>query len=134
MTSSSHRPWVNCLRAKYLKNTKFMHVDRTASSSCIWKGLLTSRSTISQGRCFLVGTGETIRTWLDPWIPSLPSFSPQPRIGSQVQTSTSLVSHFINSSSRSCDVCLLNSTFDRPSIANILQINIPPSSTLDKLV
>lgn len=66
MTSSTQRPWITCLRAKYLKNFEFLQVDRRSSSSWIWKGLLKSRFIISQGRCFLVGTGDTIRTWLDP--------------------------------------------------------------------
>lgn len=61
-----------------------------ASSSWIWKGLLKSHSIISQGRCFLVENGESIRTWLDPWIPSLPSFKSQPQIGSQELDSATL--------------------------------------------
>lgn len=129
MTSSRHRPWVNCLQAIYLTNSEFMQLERKASSSRIWKGLLKSRSIISQGRCFLVGNGESIRTWLDPWISSLPNFKPQPRSGSQSLHSESLVSHFIASSSRSWNV-----PFNSSTVAKILQIHLPPSNTLDNMV
>ncbi|KAB1205045.1 hypothetical protein CJ030_MR7G016689 [Morella rubra] len=119
------RPWVKCLRAKYLKNSEFMRVERKASSFWIWQGILKSRLSISQGRCFLVGTGENNRTWVDPWVPNLSSFLPQPRGRLHRLNSALMVSHFVNASSRPWNVILLNNTFDNSLVDSILQIYIP---------
>lgn len=62
MLSPDPKPWVKFLSAKYVKHSEFMHVERKISSSWIWKGILKSSSFLSQGRCFLVGSRETIRT------------------------------------------------------------------------
>lgn len=50
MSTSSPRPRVTCLKAKYLRNTDFLGVLRSPSASG-------------------VGSGHSIRTWTDPWIP-----------------------------------------------------------------
>lgn len=111
-----------------------MHVERHISSSWIWKEILKSCSFLSQRHCFLVGSGETIRTWQDLWLPNLPSFIPRPKIGLHRLNSASLVSHFVLIATRSWDVNLLNNTFDRPSVNSILQIHLPPHGAEDKLV
>lgn len=134
MLSPTPRPWVKYLSAKYLKHFQFLHVEPRVSSSWAWKGILKSRPFIAQGRCFLVGNGDTIRTWMDPWIPSLPSFVPKPKNGLQRLNSASLVSHFIIASSRSWDVNLLQNTFDYLSINSIRQLHLPPAGTSDKMV
>lgn len=35
MTSHSQRPWVKCLQVEYFRNSEFMQVERTSSSSWI---------------------------------------------------------------------------------------------------
>ena len=35
---------------------------------------------IAKAACLLVGNEDSIRTWSDPWIPDLPSFTPTPKV------------------------------------------------------
>lgn len=81
-----------------------------------------------------MGNGDSICIWLDPWIPNIPTFHPLPCFGNLAQHSTSLVSHFINFSTRSWNICLLQYTFDSNSINKIMQIKIHPSETEDRLL
>ena len=35
---------------------------------------------IAKAVCLLVGNEDSIRTWSDPWIPVLPTFTPTPKV------------------------------------------------------
>ena len=66
------------LRAKYKVGSKWL-VDRPASSaSYSWRGLESCKPLLIKGACKLVGSGENILVWEDPWVPDLPGFRPQP--------------------------------------------------------
>lgn len=62
MSILAPRPWVRVLEARYLKRSVFLQAERTQLASGLWKGLLRARSTIEQGRYFLVGSGSSVRT------------------------------------------------------------------------
>lgn len=134
MTTSSQHPWVKFLQAKYLKRTEFLQAERKASASWVWKDLLKSRPLINKGRCFLISTGDKVRTWIDPWIPGLPSFRPSSHPNNLLVDRRSRVSHFINSSVRTWNRSLLDQTFDCSSVEKILQIHLPPSSSSNRAI
>lgn len=60
LTTSSSRPWVHSLKAKYLRQSHFLQVDRKCSDFWFWKCILKSRPVLNQGRCFVVSTGLDI--------------------------------------------------------------------------
>jgi len=35
---------------------------------------------MAKAACLLVGNGDSIKTWLDSWIPDLPSFTLTPKV------------------------------------------------------
>ena len=51
------------------------------SPSKIWRSLEGTKSLLARSACMLVGNGNTIRIWEDPWIPDLPNFISSAREG-----------------------------------------------------
>ena len=72
---------------------------------------------IKLGACKLVGSGNTILVWKDPWLPDKSSFIPTPR--AQVNNSCLVVSQLLNSSGSGWNDILLNDLFDHKSIVAI---------------
>ena len=66
------------LRAKYKVDSKWLQARLVALASFSWRGLEGVRSHLSKEACLLVGNGNNILVWRDPWVPDLPSFSPLP--------------------------------------------------------
>ncbi|KAB1228237.1 hypothetical protein CJ030_MR7G005007 [Morella rubra] len=81
---ASNRPslWVTLMKGKYLHQTGFWEVEATLQASRIWKGILSMRKFLEKGFCYLIGNGENVAIWRDPWIPSIPGFKPSPNSGS----------------------------------------------------
>lgn len=109
-------------------------MERKPSSSWFWKGLLSARPIIARGHCFLVGSGSSIRTWSDPWVPGLPLYKPCPLYPVGDADPQSLVQDFIIPSTTIWNQHLLEQHFDRPFIEKILQIHLPSSSTADRAI
>ena len=65
---------------------------------------------IKLGVCKLVGFGNTILVWEDPWLPNKSGFIPTPR--SQVNNSYLVVSQLLNSSGLGWNDILLNELFE----------------------
>ena len=77
---------------------------------------------IKLGACKLVGFGNTILVWEDPWLPDKSGLIPTPR--SQVNNSYLVVSQLLNSSGLGWNDILLNELFDHESIVAIKNIPI----------
>lgn len=134
MSLSSPRPWVHCLKAKYLRNTALFTAESKPSSSWFWKGLLKSRPLISRGRCFLVANGSSICTWTDPWVPGLRSFRPLPHPHLQTIDPLSLVQSFIIPHSNLWNCVLLETTFNPSLASQIMTIPLPFSREADRII
>uniref|UniRef100_A0A803PI13 Reverse transcriptase zinc-binding domain-containing protein n=1 Tax=Cannabis sativa TaxID=3483 RepID=A0A803PI13_CANSA len=71
MASNFNRPWVKCLSEKYCKKDSFWSIQARDKYSAFWKGILGSADIIRKGAMTLVGRGDTIDIWKQPWIPWL---------------------------------------------------------------
>ena len=67
---------INLLRAKYKVRNNWLNHKASGSISPVWKSLEGIKQLIAQGACMLIGSGESICIWEDPWIPNLPLFRP----------------------------------------------------------
>jgi hypothetical protein len=70
---------VQVLRAKYKVGCNWLLKNPSKNASFVWRGIEGARSLLARGACRLVGSGNDILVWGDPWIPDLPNFIPQPR-------------------------------------------------------
>ncbi|KAL5569499.1 hypothetical protein UlMin_026074 [Ulmus minor] len=67
------------LNARYLLHTNFLQAAQSRGDSPFWKAVMASKDIIRSGSCYLVGNGESIDIWEDPWVPSFPGFRPPPK-------------------------------------------------------
>uniref|UniRef100_A0A2N9HFT5 Reverse transcriptase domain-containing protein n=1 Tax=Fagus sylvatica TaxID=28930 RepID=A0A2N9HFT5_FAGSY len=74
---------VKILRAKYRVDSKWLFSSSPKLASFSWRGIEGVKSFLARGACKLVGFGDSILVWNDPWIPGLPSFKPCPRLDHQ---------------------------------------------------
>uniref|UniRef100_A0A2N9ELJ7 RNase H type-1 domain-containing protein n=1 Tax=Fagus sylvatica TaxID=28930 RepID=A0A2N9ELJ7_FAGSY len=70
---------VQVLKAKYKVGCNWLLKNPSKNASFAWRGIEGARSLLARGACWLVGSGNDILVWRDPWIPNLPNFIPQPR-------------------------------------------------------
>ncbi|KAG8374776.1 hypothetical protein BUALT_Bualt10G0030900 [Buddleja alternifolia] len=74
----SSKIWPQLLKLKYLRLNSFLDQDSyPPSSSWVWKDIFTCKKLLLKGACFTVTLDSDLRTWGDPWIPSLVNFTPQ---------------------------------------------------------
>lgn len=71
-----HKPWVQLIRAKYLRGRRRLDIDPSPiSSSWLWSGLKTCGELFKKGACYQIGVNSNARICGDPWLPSFPSFT-----------------------------------------------------------
>uniref|UniRef100_A0A803QPG7 Reverse transcriptase domain-containing protein n=1 Tax=Cannabis sativa TaxID=3483 RepID=A0A803QPG7_CANSA len=69
--SKDDRPWVTCFSNKYCSNESFWSVKNRDRDSAFWRGILNTRDIICNGSITLVGKGDSVDIWKQPWIPWL---------------------------------------------------------------
>uniref|UniRef100_A0A803PTE2 Reverse transcriptase n=1 Tax=Cannabis sativa TaxID=3483 RepID=A0A803PTE2_CANSA len=69
--SSFDRPWVSCFSKKYCKRESFWSINARGSDSAFWKGILNARDLLRKGSMTMVGKGDSVDVWTQPWIPWL---------------------------------------------------------------
>lgn len=62
------------LKNKYFPYSSFMDVKLSPIASYTWKSIMSARSFLSKGVKKIVGRGNTINIWEDPWVSTLPNF------------------------------------------------------------
>lgn len=62
------------LKMKYFPNTDFMKAKVSPNASFTWRSICSARDIIEKGAMKVVGKGNTISIWKDPWVPTLPNF------------------------------------------------------------
>ena len=65
------------LKNKYFPNTSFMDVKQSPVASFTWKSILSARGLLKKGLRKVVGHGNSVEIWGDPWVPGLPNFRPR---------------------------------------------------------
>ena len=66
---------------------------------------------IAKAACLLVGNEDSIRTWSDPWILDLPSFTPTPKVDTNSDIAL-VVSQFLTPNRSSWDISKLRLLFE----------------------
>ena len=87
---------VNVLKAKYKVRQNWLNHCFLGNASSVWKSLSGIKQLISKAACMLVGDGNSIRIWEDPWVPELHRFIPSPKNGVDLN-GILLVSQLFNS-------------------------------------
>ena len=67
-------------KAKYFPQSSFFDAPNPQSPSYSWRSILAAKDLIKHRMRWQIGTGTSVSTWTDPWLPKLPSFSPTPRL------------------------------------------------------
>uniref|UniRef100_A0A2N9FKX2 RNase H type-1 domain-containing protein n=1 Tax=Fagus sylvatica TaxID=28930 RepID=A0A2N9FKX2_FAGSY len=120
---------VKVLRAKYKVGNHWLRDSPASSASFSWRGIERSRNLLAQAACRLVGSGESILVWEQPWIPDLPNFKPQPRVSSGIPQCL-VVAQLLRQDKMGWDKDKLKMLFDEDSVSAIL--NIPQWSKNQK--
>lgn len=71
----------NCLMTKVLKgryfnDTPFLCATKRKKASYIWYSILQGRDLLKKGLRVMIGNGEAIDAWSDPWLPTHPPRAP----------------------------------------------------------
>ncbi|KAL3635610.1 hypothetical protein CASFOL_020157 [Castilleja foliolosa] len=70
--------WIKLLTTKYLRGKLFLKDDISHHNvSRIWTDIYSCRDIIKKGAIFNVKTNSDLLIWSDPWIPTIPGFTPQ---------------------------------------------------------
>lgn len=67
MWKDEDRIWVRLLKEKYCNKLEFQRLEAKGGDSWFWKGLINSRKLIEDSAIKVVGNGEDIDIWQDPW-------------------------------------------------------------------
>ena len=67
------------LRSKYKLRQHWLQKDPVKNGSPIRKAIEKAKSLVAKGACYLVGDGNSIDVWSDPWIPCVQNFRPKSR-------------------------------------------------------
>lgn len=60
------------LKAKYYPNGSLLQASLKSGASFTWQSIMKGLETFKLGYIWRIGTGENVRIWSDPWIPTSP--------------------------------------------------------------
>jgi hypothetical protein len=121
------------LRSKYKVQRDWLSKSPPKNSSPIWRAIEMGKNVIVKCACLMVGNGENISVWKDPWVPYLEDFKSIPRDASS-QVRPLMVSNLIDPQTRFWKQDVLGQLFTQSSIEAINKIVIPWRPRPDKLV
>lgn len=133
VANDSPNIWVNFLKGKYLHHTGFWEAEGHQQASWIWRGILHMRKFLEKGLCFLIGNGENVMIWRDPWIPSIPGFKPSPN-NVLHDEEVSVVADLIDKATGQWNRSLLWSLFSPEHAEAITKIHLSVSTRCDQLI
>ena len=121
---------VKVLRAKYKIRNNWLTHSYHGHASPFWKSLLGIKHIIAKAACIVLGSGDSIKIWFDPWIPDLPGYIPSPKVDANPDLSL-VVSQLFSSNHSRWDIHKLNYFFDETVVGLILKIPIPINQSED---
>ena len=107
------------LKAKYYPNGSLLEATPKSGSSFTWQSILKGLETFKKGYIWRVGTGENIRIWSDPSIPSSPGMKIITPRGQNILTR---VSELIDLEHGTWDEDMIRSVYNHVDARRILQI------------
>lgn len=85
-----------------------------------------TQNLIRAGYCWHIKGARRINIWCEPWVPTLPGYTPKLKMGSVVEQHINYVSDLINPISHNWKETLICDLFDEESADAILKIPLPP--------
>ena len=62
-----------CFKARYFPRCNFLDAIESPNCSYAWKSMVAKLPILKSGCCWRVGNGESIKVYLDKWIPNCPT-------------------------------------------------------------
>jgi hypothetical protein len=124
---------VKALCSKYKVGVDWMSKEARKNASPLWKAIESLKSLLAKGACYLLGDGQSIDFWKDPWIPWVVGFSPVPKDPTYVLDNIK-VTDLIKTPTRTWNIEVLANLVDPQSLDAILKVPIPIHPCPDKLV
>ena len=121
------------LKAKYKVKDDWLRAEASKYASPTWKAIEKAREVVRRGACFLIGDGESIDVWLDPWVPWIKSFIPSPKVESSSLLPMK-VAELIDFELHTWKTTMVQDIFNPILAQAILSIPIPIRLRLDKLL
>lgn len=121
------------LRSKYKARDDWLRANVPKNASPIWKAIEKAKSIVSKGACYLIGDGNPVDIWFDPWVPWIQGFIPAPKSASIPREATK-VSQLIDPDIHKWKAPLILELFKPVSAKAILFIHIQSRSQLDKFI
>lgn len=119
-------------KAKYFRYTNFLDAKCFTTSSYAWKSIVKSQNLLKSGLKWIVGNGESINIWKDPWISSKPA---RPATGPGGETHPHLkVKDLINNISKIWDEQLINRLLSQEDVQYVRNIRPSITNGEDKLI
>ena len=118
------------MKAKYKIRDNWLAHHSHSNASPFWKSLIGTKHLIAKAACLLVGNGNSIRTWIDPWIPDLPGFIPTLKVDANPDIAL-VVSQLLNPNS-SWDIPKLSMLFKEHVVELIQKMPIPSCPMEDR--
>uniref|UniRef100_A0A2N9GTN8 Reverse transcriptase domain-containing protein n=1 Tax=Fagus sylvatica TaxID=28930 RepID=A0A2N9GTN8_FAGSY len=121
------------LRKKYKVRKDWLSKEPMKTASPIWRAIEKAKKIVLKGACYMVGDGNSINIWKDPWVPWLEDFKPKPKDDS-IQFNPQMVSSLIDQNAHNWKLEALEQLFDQESVEAISRIIIPIRQREDKLM
>uniref|UniRef100_A0A2N9I0I1 Reverse transcriptase Ty1/copia-type domain-containing protein n=1 Tax=Fagus sylvatica TaxID=28930 RepID=A0A2N9I0I1_FAGSY len=112
---------VKVLKAKYHVGSNWLDSPPPKSASFVWRGIEGAKSLLARGACKLVGFGDSILVWNEPWILGLPDFKPVPKASLDIIPCLT-VAQLMNEAKSQWNQNMLSSLFDQDTILAIQNI------------
>ena len=121
------------LKAKYKVKDDWLRTEAARYASPIWKAIEKAREVVWKGACFIIGDGESVDVWLDPWVPWIKGFIPSSKDESDTQSNMK-VSQLIDHELHTWRTSMILDIFNPMSTQAILSIPILARPSPDKLM
>jgi hypothetical protein len=116
--------WVQQLHKKYISYGNFLSAPSSSSASWFWQGLQKCKPLLASGACLQVSTCSNYPFWTTAWIPTMPSFLPQPKFPNNREFPVGFILDFIHASTTQWNLEALRSVFNEISVSEISKIRI----------
>ncbi|KAK6152121.1 hypothetical protein DH2020_014756 [Rehmannia glutinosa] len=120
------------LKAKYFPRNNFLNATIGYNPSYTWRSIIAGRNIILKGIRWNIGSGDGVRVWHDPWLPSDLNFRVQSAIPAGLED-LRVRDLFLENSNR-WDVELISNLFNENEAKLIKSIPLCQHSRPDRLV
>lgn len=116
------------LEARCLPDGNILNARVRRKAFYAWKSILYGRDLVKQRMRFVIGNGEIVDMWTDPWIPDHPPRSPRPLLQNPAKVK---VSNLFSADKNQWDEGKLREFVDPEDVVKILSIKISSKAQQD---